>query len=50
MRNPLRMDGVIPLKHAPLLDDHTDEVLSSDIGIDDEKIQQLRDAGVIGSK
>ena len=50
MRNPLRMDGVMPLKHAPLLDDHTDEVLSSDIGIDDEKIQQLRDAGVIGSK
>ena len=49
MRNPLRMNGVIPLEYAPLLDAHTDEILAADLGLNDEKIQQLRDAGAIGS-
>ena len=49
MRNPIRMRGAEPLKHSPLLDAHTNEVLASDLGADAAKIEALREAGAIGS-
>ena len=49
MRNPIRMRGAEELKHSPLLDAHTDEVLAGDIGADNTKLEALRRAGAIGA-
>ena len=48
MRNPIRMDGVEPLRPSPLLGGATEEVLRADLGYDDAKIEELASAGVVG--
>ncbi|MBI2159449.1 MAG: CoA transferase, partial [Candidatus Rokubacteria bacterium] len=35
---------------APLLGQHTDEVLRDCLGLDDEEIERLRQAGAIGRR
>jgi formyl-CoA transferase len=49
MRNPIRMPGVVPLQHSPLLDAATDEVLTADLGLAPDRIEDLRTSGAIGS-
>jgi formyl-CoA transferase len=49
MRHPIRMPGVVPLQHSPLLDGATDEVLTADLGLDAQRLEQLRTSGAIGS-
>ena len=49
MRNPIRMRGADPMAHSPLLDANTDEVLTSDLGLDASKLEELRTASAIGS-
>ena len=49
MRNPIRMRGAEPLKHSPLLDAHTNEVLAGDLGVDAASLEALREVGAIGS-
>jgi len=36
-----------PPRRAPILGEHTDEILSQDLGMSDGEIARLRDAGVI---
>ncbi len=48
--SPLKLSGT-PVEyrhHPPLLGQHTDEVLREVLGYDDEKIDELRNAGAIG--
>ncbi|HZU78197.1 MAG TPA: CoA transferase, partial [Dehalococcoidia bacterium] len=48
MSFPPRMSGSkVPLKAAPLLGDHTDAVLSNDLGLGAEQLEELRRCGVI---
>jgi formyl-CoA transferase len=47
MRHPLRMDGVEPQGRAPLLAEHTAEVLTSDLGLDAKALADLQEAGAI---
>ncbi len=49
MRNPIRMPGVVPLEHSPVLDNATDEVLSQDLGLDQRRLAELRGKGAIGT-
>ncbi|MDJ0852937.1 MAG: CoA transferase [Myxococcota bacterium] len=43
-----RMSGsAVPLERAPLLGEHTDEVLAAEVGASTEEVQKLREAGVI---
>lgn len=49
MRNPIRMRGVTPLQHSPVLDADTDEILMQDLEIDAHALDKLREDGVIGS-
>ena len=49
MRNPIRMRGVEALQHSPLLDAHTNEVVTADLGLDPSGLGELREAGAIGS-
>ena len=49
MRNPIRMRGVDPLKHSPVLDANTEEVLMQDLKMDTDELDKLREDGVIGS-
>ena len=49
MRNPIRMRGAVPLEHSPLLDASTNEVLGADLGLDEQRIEELRGSGAIGS-
>lgn len=46
---PFQMSGTPPaiLRHPPLLGEHTEEVLSNDLGYDQSRIEQLRTEGVI---
>jgi crotonobetainyl-CoA:carnitine CoA-transferase CaiB-like acyl-CoA transferase len=37
-----------PRRHAPLFGEHNDEILRGLLGLDDARIAELRDAGVIG--
>ena len=46
MRHPLRMPGVAEQERAPLLGEHTDEVLGSLLDLDAQELALLRDAGV----
>jgi formyl-CoA transferase len=49
MRIPARMSGSdVPLVAAPLLGQHTDEVLAQDLACQPEAIAALRDGGIIG--
>lgn len=36
-----------PPRRAPILGEHTDEILSRDLGLDDGEIGRLRDAGIV---
>ncbi len=48
-RNPVLMpNSQAPLQPAPLLGEHTDEVLASDLGFDTAKLAALRESGALG--
>lgn len=48
MGNPIRMSkSTVALKAAPLLGDSTDEVLGSDLDVDENRIAELRSRGII---
>ncbi len=42
MRHPLRMPGAAEIGRAPLLGEHTDEVLAQLLGYDDATLAELR--------
>jgi formyl-CoA transferase len=45
---PIRLQSSeVQIQAAPLLGEHTDEVMRDDLGLDDETLAELRDAGVI---
>lgn len=46
---PLMSKSEVPLVAAPLLGQHTDDVLREDLGLDDSAIDQLRAAGLVES-
>lgn len=49
MRSPFRLsDSEVPLVAAPLLGQHSDEVLQQDIGLSAAELRQLHEAGAIG--
>ncbi|MGE0542475.1 MAG: CaiB/BaiF CoA transferase family protein [Dehalococcoidia bacterium] len=49
MRMPARMSGSdVPLAAAPLLGQHTDPVLQSDLCLSPEELAALRDQGIVG--
>lgn len=45
---PRMSKSEVPLKAAPLLGGHTDEVLRADLGLDDAGLAELRESGVLG--
>ena len=45
---PRLSDSEFEIKPPPRLGEHTDEVLSGELGLDAETLSQLREAGVIG--
>jgi formyl-CoA transferase len=45
-RQPLRMRGAVDQQRAPLLGEHTDEVLASLLGLDGDALEALRADGV----
>ena len=48
MRSPFRLSNSdVPMTAAPLLGQHTDEVLQADLGLDDSAIATLREHGVV---
>jgi crotonobetainyl-CoA:carnitine CoA-transferase CaiB-like acyl-CoA transferase len=48
--NPVKMSGVAegPETRVPWLGEHTDEVLSAELGLSDDELGRLRADGVIG--
>ena len=49
MRSPFRLSkSDVPLKAAPLLGEHTDEVLCQELGLPAAELARLREAGVVG--
>ena len=52
LASPFVVDGVrpTPTSHAPLFDQHTDEIFSTVGGLSDEKIARLRADGHIGGE
>jgi formyl-CoA transferase len=49
MRQPVRMSGSeVPLVAAPLLGQHTEEVLRADLCLDAEEVAALRERGIVG--
>jgi len=46
MRHPLRMRGAVEQQRAPLLGEHTDEVLGGLLGLDQDALTALRSEGV----
>ena len=49
MRSPLRLSkSEVPLVAAPLLGQHTDEVLGGELGLPADELARLREAGVVG--
>ena len=48
--NPVRMSKVAqgPESRVPWHGEHTDEILGGELGLSDEDLAKLRDAGVIG--
>ena len=48
---PARMSkSAVPIRAAPLLGEHTDQVLVEDLGLGQEAIDGLRERGAIGSE
>ena len=48
---PARMSGSsVPIKRAPLLGEHTDDVLAEDLGLDAGRLERLRNEGAIGGE
>ncbi len=45
---PRLSESDVPITAAPLLGQHTDDVLKTDLGLDAEAVASLRDAGVLG--
>jgi formyl-CoA transferase len=45
MRNPIRMEGVVPLQHSPLLGGDTEAVLRHDLGLSGAEIAELLGSG-----
>ena len=47
--NPVKMSDVTegPERRVPWLGEHTDEVLRTELGVDDERLRELRDRGTI---
>jgi crotonobetainyl-CoA:carnitine CoA-transferase CaiB-like acyl-CoA transferase len=37
----------VPLRHGPLMGEHSDEVLREDLGVDDARLEELRASGVV---
>ena len=51
MRWPARMSkSEVPMAAAPLLGEHTDEVLAAELGLSAEQVRALRDRGAIGEQ
>ncbi|HKY13621.1 MAG TPA: CoA transferase, partial [Microthrixaceae bacterium] len=50
--NPVKLSDVAegPETRMPWLDEHTDEVLAADLGLDKEEIARLRAAGAVGRR
>jgi len=48
--NPVKLSKVAegPETRVPWLGEHTDEVLGTELGLTDERLAELRSAGVIG--
>jgi len=44
---PRLSDSEVPITSAPLLGEHTDEVLESDLGLDASEIASLKESGVV---
>ena len=45
---PARMSASrVPIQAAPLLGEHTDEVIREDLGLGDDEIESLRQAGAL---
>ena len=38
----------VPLKRSPLLGEHTNDILSDDLGLDATDLQELEAAGIVG--
>ena len=48
---PARMSASsVPIEAAPLLGEHTDEVLARDLGLDADALERLRERGAIGGE
>ena len=48
--NPIRMSGgTAKLERAPLLGEHTDEILKSDLGLTNAELKLLRTRGILGA-
>jgi formyl-CoA transferase len=45
MRNPIRMEGVVPLQHSPLLGGDTEAVLRDDLGLTEAEVAELLGSG-----
>ena len=45
---PRMGESRVPIQRAPLLGEHSDEILAADMALDDERISELREAGVVG--
>jgi crotonobetainyl-CoA:carnitine CoA-transferase CaiB-like acyl-CoA transferase len=45
---PVLSASNVPMQRAPLLGEHTDEVLGAELELDAGTLAQLRDEGVVG--
>jgi len=47
--NPIKLsDSPTEVKRAPLLGEHTDEILAQVLGFDDKKAREFKDSGALG--
>ena len=37
----------VPIRHGPLMGEHSDEVLQEDLGITEDRLEELRGQGVV---
>jgi len=48
--NPIKLsDSPSDVKRAPLLGEHTDEILTQVLGFDDKKVREFKDSGALGA-